>query len=168
MPDLQTALSKVITEWETPDHTPAPTSSSQYFKVTNNISRITFEHIRDNPGLPRSTLVRQLAAKGFKTTSTSSIMTQMLRQGMIKLVNGGMFANQPEYTPIKPSAVRAARTRRTSTVEPVKLAKRAPPKATPPAPAAPQNRTVNDLMHSLSIADARELYDKLHQIFNRA
>lgn len=182
MPDLQTALSKVINEWESPTQlspTPAPaappdTQAKHLFQPSNNVTRATFNFVRDNAGMTRASVVKHLAAKGYKTASTTSLLTQMLRQGMIKEANKGLFVNQPEYTPIRPSALRDAPPRRQPKKKPAPaphlsldeqkallLAARPPE----PAPLTKSEWSVHEVLKGLSVLQARELYDELRKIF---
>lgn len=182
MPDLQTALSKVINEWEKPVIQP-PTTNQQsqsqsqpntgraYFQVTNNVTRATFNYVRDNPGLQRTDVVRSLEGQGYKSTSTYSLILQLLRQGLFRVADGRLYATQSEYTPIK--RVRAtpqahspapAKAPRTANRRP-RAAALVPNAIQLAQPAAPSKPSVNELLHSLSISDARALYDELHKIF---
>jgi hypothetical protein len=109
MPDLQTELSKVINAWEAPEASVAVAKRAppqHAFKVTTNTSRATFDYIRDNPGVSRAQAVHALTEQGYKRTSTSSLMVQMLRQGMLRESNGALFVAQAEYTPVKARLVK--------------------------------------------------------------
>lgn len=121
MPDIQTAfkqaLSKTLQEWDddgdTPSVQPVSTSFSQptqptkelpvkkTFNVTNNISRVTFNYIKDNPGSTRKEIIEALAHQGFAGGSTSSLIAQMRRNNMIHETNNAYYADIPEYRPIK-------------------------------------------------------------------
>ena len=121
MPDIQTAfkqaLSKTLADWdddgETPSVQPVSTSFSQptqptkeipvkkTFNVTNNISRVTFDYIRDNPGSTRKEIIQALEHQGFAGGSTSSLIAQMRRNNMIHETNNAYYADIPEYRPIK-------------------------------------------------------------------
>lgn len=126
MPDIKTAFEKAFaqtkahveqpipTEWddETPNATITEVNTMQadatntgrtYFKTTNNVTRETFDFVRNNPGYSRTTAAEMLAAKGFKKASTSSLLGQMIKQGLLREKDGGVFANQTEYTPLKTS-----------------------------------------------------------------
>lgn len=121
MPDIQTAfkqaLSRTLQQWddegETPFVQPVSTSFSQpikttqeipvkkTFNVTNNISRVTFDYIRDNPGSTRKEIIQALEHQGFACDSTSSLIAQMRRNQMIHETNSAYYADIPEYRPIK-------------------------------------------------------------------
>ena len=72
------------------------------FGVSNNVSRETFNYVRDNPGMPRKQVVKDLVAKGFKETSVSSLINQLTVANQItKGVGDVLVANVKEYIPIK-------------------------------------------------------------------
>jgi hypothetical protein len=71
------------------------------FNVTNNISRVTFDYIKDNPGSTRKEIIEALAHQGFAGGSTSSLIAQMRRNNMIHETNNLYYADIPEYRPIK-------------------------------------------------------------------
>jgi hypothetical protein len=122
MPDIQTALksalSKTLQEWdddgETFPHSPSaqPVSTSfspptqgipmkKTFNITNNISRVTFDYIKSNPGSTRKEIIEALEHKGFAAGSTSSLVAQMRRNKMIHETNNLYYADIDEYRPIK-------------------------------------------------------------------
>jgi hypothetical protein len=129
MPDIQTALksalSKTLQEWDDDAYegvtTPAPSlvqpvstsiskpsqntqgnpMTTQLFPIKNNISRATFNHVRDNPGSSRKEIMATLDQQGFSPASTSSLLSQMVKNKMIHVHNEGYYADIPEYVPIK-------------------------------------------------------------------
>lgn len=121
MPDIQTAfkqaLSKTLADWddegEAPSVQPVSASFSQPIKptqeipmkkpfgITNNISRVTFDYIKNNPGSTRKEIIEALEHKGFAGGSTSSLIAQMRRNKMIHETNNLYYADIPEYRPIK-------------------------------------------------------------------
>jgi len=127
MSDLATALQKAIEnklnkEKQMQTHTPediktianawakedprddARPALPHAFKPTNNVSRETFNAVRDNPRLQHRDLVRLLSNRGFNAASIGSLLTQMTNCNMIARDDNGRYtALQPEYTPIKAS-----------------------------------------------------------------
>ena len=121
MPDIQTAfkqaLSKTLADWddegESPPVQPVSASFSQpiqptkelpvkkTFNVTNNISRVTFDYIKSNPGSTRKEIIEALEHQGFAGGSTSSLIAQMRRNNMIHETNNAYYADIAEYRPIK-------------------------------------------------------------------
>jgi hypothetical protein len=121
MPDIQTAfkvaLSRTLQQWddegEPPFVQPVSASFSQpsqptqeipvkkTFNITNNISRVTFDYIKNNPGSTRKEIIEALEHQGFAGGSTSSLIAQMRRNNMIHETNNAYYADIAEYRPIK-------------------------------------------------------------------
>lgn len=173
MPDIASALQKALNDWEpnAPVATPAPSKS--HFAVTNNVTRITFEYVRDNPGKTRIEINKELEAKGFNAGSVSSLLGQMLKQGMLRENAHLLYATANEYTPIKSSKklkAMAAKPQEQQRKKVVLINKRtgevvgAAPKVEP----TPQINSAWDaevMLNNLSIKQARALYDELRKIF---
>lgn len=124
MPDMQTALRTALTktlqawddEGETPPAQPVSTSVSapsqtipvtkdhtmlNLHKITNNVSRVTFNYVRDNPGSTRMEIIKELGHQGFGKGSVSSLLAQMRKSKMVHDTNGLWYADVKEYEPIK-------------------------------------------------------------------
>ena len=131
MPDIQTAmkqaLTKTLVEWDddgevSPQTSPRTTINNSLsqpsqniqgipmtnttgqphrFGVTNNVSRETFNYVKDNPGSTRKEIIAALEHRNFMEKSTSSLLSQMVRQKMVHITNGLYYADIPEYVPIK-------------------------------------------------------------------
>ena len=122
MPDIQTAfksaLTRTLTEWDDDEGTNVPVPSSaqpvsissvttqgipmkKTFNVTNNVSRVTFDYIKNNPGSTRKEIITALEHEGFGGGSVSSLIAQMRRNKMIHETNGLHYADIDEYRPIK-------------------------------------------------------------------
>ena len=71
------------------------------FGITNNISRVTFNYIKDNPGSTRKEIIEALEHQGFVGGSVSSLVAQMRRNNMVHETNNAYYADIPEYRPIK-------------------------------------------------------------------
>ena len=197
MPDLKTALQSALNEWNQPETTPVqtntaptptpasnstytPTKDGRYFSRTTDVTRATFEYVRDNPHRVTREVVQVLGAQGHNPSSVSSILSQMARTGLITRESDGTYwTHAREYTPVKLSALRRDR-------KPTKP-KAAKPKAVQPkaeapkveapkpkvvltrkeaAPApAPAAYDVDALIATLTIAQARDLFAALKRMF---
>ena len=153
MPDIQSEMSKVLDEWNKPETTMT--------NVTNNVTRATFNKVAENPGSTRAEVVAMLSTEGYKDSSTTSLLTQMLARGNIRSLNGKLFTNQNEYKPME-------------RITPIKhRAKKPEPAAVVEIPVAPAKPTVQinsawdvtDQLNSMSIVQARLMYDALRKIF---
>jgi hypothetical protein len=185
MPDLQTEMQKILRTWEEPYPQPETTEQpkeSTVFKPTNNVTKATFNFIRDNAGCTRVHAIQKIVQDGHKKSSVSSLIGQMLRQGHITKNNYGMlYPNGTEYTPIKSSKTIANREKKVKTLK-VKTSKIAKPsKAALDAAAeamgginmlvdhshTPVYRSKIDiLLDDISLNDAHELYRRLHLYFS--
>jgi len=123
MPDIQTAfktaLSRTLQEWDDDGETVSPPLTinttinnsvpqpsqgipmKKTFNITNNISRVTFDYIKNNPGSTRKEIIEALEHQGFAGGSTSSLIAQMRRNKMIHETNNLYYADIDEYRPIK-------------------------------------------------------------------
>jgi hypothetical protein len=169
MPDIQTALANAINEWSKDE--PAQTQAeapmnNPPFNVTNNVTRTTFEYVRDRPGAHYKAVVNALTARGFKENSITALLSQMRRAGLVVRDTDDRYtAVGKEYVPMKASAKTKPKSVKHFTDKP---AKAAPTPALYENPAPAPVVTVNDvdyLLNTLPIKQARELYDALHKIF---
>jgi hypothetical protein len=134
------------------------------FKPTNNVSRETFNYIKENPGVTRSVMGAAMEKKGFKRSSTISLATQFIRQGMVRSANHGLFVTQNEYSPLK-----APKSKKPSTdVLPPPQKKVAKVTASPAQTIyinGVNTQSAQELLASMSIVQARSVYDELKKIF---
>lgn len=155
MPDLKSEMSKVLDEWNKPE------STTMTHKITNNVTRATFAKVAENPGGTRGEIVDLLSADGYKESSTTSLLTQMLVRGNIRSLNGKLFSNQSEYRPMPRLTPVKRRVKKDEPVVDV-------PETNFGNTAQPQINAAWDadtLLNNLSIKQARALYDELRKIF---
>jgi len=173
MPDIQTEMQKILQSWDEPK----TTEETTVFTSTTNTSRATFEIVRDEPGLPKKQYIRMLEAKGFKKASTTSLLSQMLRQGHIWADSSGCLRpNQTEYRPLKAVTTLKNKAKKVKTSK--VITSREPSKEALAAAAeamgsigmnrlidVPVRTNVQIVLDTVSLSDAHELYCKLHQYF---
>ena len=210
MPDIQTAfksaLTKTLTEWDDDEGTPVPVPSSKQpvslssvptqgipmkktFNVTNNVSRVTFDYIKNNPGSTRKEIIQALEHEGFGGGSVSSLIAQMRRNKMVHETNGLHYADIDEYRPIK--TLKAINKEKETQAPKRKYEKKAvtgigallqakleaAPTHTPDETPSivptrkgfvslVRNRTPESIIDNMTVYQARELYDHLKKIFN--
>jgi hypothetical protein len=84
------------------------TTKKHLFGVSNNATRETFNYVRDNPHLKVIEIVKALAKHGFKESTVSSLVYQMIVVGLLaKDSNGmGVVATAPEFVPYNIAKVR--------------------------------------------------------------
>jgi hypothetical protein len=176
MPDLRTALEKALNDWEppttTPEPTPAPKPAKPHFQVTNNVTRVTFDYVRDNPARTRVEVAKALEKQGFNTKSVSSLLGQMLKQELLRENGGLLYANSAVYTPLKSSKSRQAaaeRPRKKVEIVSKRTGKVLNPKPIPepvPAPVvqAKKEWSPNDVIDTLTVHQAIALFKALRNI----
>ena len=122
-----------------------------HHNVTSNVSRTTFNYIRDNVGVTRADATVALEGAGFHPGSVTSLIGQMLKNRLIRNENGCLYANQKEYTPLK--TLKPAYTHTKKRVY------------APEMLGASPEWTVDSVIGSLSVRQALAVYMELKQIF---
>ena len=144
----------------------------KYFTVTNNVSRETFNFVKANPGCTRQQLIKELTGRGFKESSVSSMIAQMIKKGMVRGDSMNMHAVAKEYRPLKSGAgMKKLREEAARAKKPVKVVK--PVKATLeekkaaiPVVATPTKQwTAEEVLNGLSVLQARAVYNELKKLF---
>ena len=160
-----------------------PTTTPTEKKDIPNVSRITFEFIRDNPGLTHRQVTARLVAQGYKEKTVSSLAYQMLRVRLIVAdANGGLTAVVPEYVPIQTSLQRKKKAKvaqpksKQVTIVNTRTGEVINPKATGIAALPTQHVTtalyttpaewsVDSVIGSLNVRQAMAVYSELRNIF---
>jgi hypothetical protein len=113
MTDIKSALSNVLNEWDKHEETirtPQPQEKqtmttkliAHRFKPTNNASRETFNAVRDFPNQKGVFYIEMLGKKGFKSSTVSTLLYQMARNGQIaKAKDGCLVTTSSAYSPVK-------------------------------------------------------------------
>ena len=182
MPDIKTALTNVLNQWEQDEQKQITQQQEkpmgkQLFRTTNNVTRETFNYIKNNPNKTTPEVCEALEKRGFKESSVHSICAQLSQQGQV--VTDGhtkrMVAVGNEYQPLKS----ASKFKALNAPKVLKVVKRreAPQDAglAAIAPKEPdtsrstivlnRNWTAQGVVDKLSVMQARELYDLLKKIF---
>lgn len=188
----QAALTQIIDAWEDDEPLPQPQPEPQPqekqamkkppSRITNNVSRDTFDFIRANPGLTRREICDKLMAQGHKHSSVTSLVSQLHRTSQIERRGDKFYAIMTEYTPINQVAMRRKlkqqkkQAKQVSTMplppltlldptpHPAGLAALQPAAAPASAPVVISN-DVEHILNTLPIKQARTLYDELHKVF---
>ena len=70
---------------------------------SSDLTRDTFNFIRDNPGTTRFDAVKALVSQGHKARSVDSLVSQLVRSGQVRRTeSGALTALNKDYVPIKP------------------------------------------------------------------
>lgn len=178
------SLIKDIEAWESddaahqamsPSSTTPPKPGKLLFKPTNNVSRETFNTVRDNPGRTRVEITLMLQARGFNKSSVSSLLGQMVRQKMLREIDGHVYAVGKEYTPVKAYATTKNKLKPKPKTRP-KDGIAALPAATEQTQALEKAKATleqhiqtawdaKSMIDHLSVRQARALYEELKSIF---
>jgi len=196
MPDIKTALnlalengrrqflSQTLNNWEQDEQKQITQQQekpmgTQLFRTTNNVTRETFNYIKNNPNKTTPEVCAALEKRGFKESSVHSICAQLSKQGQV--VKDGhtkrMVAVGNEYQPLKSASKFKALNEPKTPLKVVK--RREAPQDAGIAAIAPQekvdtsrstivlnrNWTAQGVVDKLSVMQARELYDLLKKIF---
>lgn len=165
MPDIKTALTGILSEWELDSqqqenqmkHTP-------HFKVTNNVTRATFDFVKNNPRQSCKTICKALEKDGYKPTSIGSLLTQFVKNGLcIRDANSNYTTIVNEYSPIKVRKQLKAK-------QVIQKAKATRGEGIAALSAQPTYVTVAEwnvqaVLDNMSIMQARAVYDALKKIF---
>ena len=196
MPDIQTALSNALTqnrvreipsEWNDSNTTTKDINMTKHlFQPTNNVTRETFNFVRDNPGLKTKQIIERMAALGFNASSVGSLLGQLARSSLVALDRNTRTyrAIAAQYAPIKVSTLKASReAEKKAARAAARAAKKAVQPTEPkvedvvqpvvekvskPAPVAaptPKLLTAAQVLETLSIKEAHILYRELQTMF---
>jgi hypothetical protein len=174
MSALKEKLEAAINAWEE-SHVQQEKQMEQpkdhLFKTTNNVTRSTFNAVRDNPGCKRKTILAGLETHGYKLASTTSILSQMIKQRLVREESDGkLYANFEEYVPLKGTSKPKTKVKTQAKLKAVPTPKQEVKPKYSPIEAAPhkQERRVIDIeewLNEVPLMQARMVYMRLKTIF---
>ena len=151
-----------------------------HFGVSNNVMRETFNIVKHTPNLKAKQYIDMLVARGFKESSVTSVIYQLVRAGQLhKHDNGALIAAQAEYTPLK-QAKRKKKAEPVVETKPARkivlIKRRKSDESTQGIAALKADGgpfeilkhkafIPSQIVDNLSVLHARELYDYLRKIF---
>ena len=165
MPDIKTALTGILSEWELDNQQQEKqVKHIPHFKVTNNVTRATFDYVKNNPRQSCKTICKALEKQGYKPSSVGSLLTQFVKNGLCaRDANGNYTAIANEYSPVKAS-------KKLKTKQVIQKAKTTRGEGI--AALSPQPKyipvtewNVQAVLNDMSIVQARAMYDALKKIF---
>lgn len=204
MPDLNTALRTALEnskretlhntlkaweqdEKETQLEKPVTIGKTHLFEVTTNVSRETFNFVRDNPGCNMAQIKQAMQDRGFNTGSVGSLLTQFVYQKQIhRGVDGSHTIISKEYAPLmtrakwdKLNGLTPRQVRRKEKLKKeltaIKQKKHAEAAGISALPVQEKKEitsilisrgwTAQGVVDKLTVMQARQLYDLLKQIF---
>ena len=168
MADMKTALSGILSEWELDNQQQEKQVQKApyvpHFKVTNNVTRATFDYVKNNPHQSCKTICAALEKDGYKPSSIGSLLTQFVKNGLCaRDANGNYTTIANEYTPIKlrkqvkaKQVIAKAKATRGEGI----AALSAQPMVKPLLP-----WDTDTLINGMTVMQARAMYDALKKIF---
>jgi hypothetical protein len=170
MADMQTAISRIINDWEKEITMQTEQTTKQDKRVTTGVSQTTFDYVKNNPGKTKAVVISELDAKGFKPASTTTLLSAMIRQKKIIVdINGGLRAAADKYTPVKsiPAKRKQMAAPRQKPVEHVAPSQGLAALYVPPTreTTKPTALTAQDVLDTLNVKEAYDLYLALAKMF---
>ena len=169
MPVIQTALAQVLEQWTQPEQLTMTTSSlskNPIGLIKNNVSRETFNCVRDNPGLTRAEIIEKLGRLGFKKSSVSSLIAQFMRDGQFRTNGTKLYAINSEYKNLPQTRRKKQIRKATAGAKP--KAVEVPETPTPPAMLVRRpmpSFNAQEMVNRWSAYQAREVYQELKAVF---
>ena len=165
MSDIKTALTGILSEWELDNQQQEKqVKHIPHFKVTNNVTRATFDYVKNNPRQSCKTICKALEKQGYKAASVGSLLTQFVKNGLcVKDANGNYTTIANEYSPVKASK----RLKTNQVIQKAKTTRGQGIAALSPQPKyVPVTEwNVQAVLNDMSIVQARAMYDALKKIF---
>ena len=165
MADIKTALTGILSEWELDNQQQEKkVKHVPHFKVTNNVTRATFDFVKSNPHQSCKTICAALEKRGYKPSSIGSLLTQFVKNGLcIRDANSNYKAIANEYSPIKVRKQIKAK----QVIEKAKTTRGEGIAALSPHPTyvTVAEWNVQAVLDNMSIMQARAVYDALKKIF---
>jgi len=169
MPDMRTEMRKVVETWDMTKTDQQPKEQTikhiPFFKVTNNVTRATFDYVKNNPRQSCKEICAALEKDGYKSTSVGSLLTQFVKNGLCVRDNMNNYtALVNEYSPIKvrkqPKAKQAKQV-----IEKAKATRGQGIAALSPQPIVKTAWDVETVINNIGLKQAHELYRELHTYF---
>jgi hypothetical protein len=160
MPDLQTALTEALKEWgedDQPKETKMTTKTlPQTFRITSNVTRETFDYVKQNPGVTLQVIKAHVKAKGMNEESAQAVLSNNVRQGYMRRDKFRYWTIVDEYKSLKGTSKKSKLPRLSETAKVV---------AKPIPEAVKKQTTAQHILDTVNVAEAKKLYVELRKIF---
>lgn len=135
--------------------------------LTTTISEGTFNFVRNNPSQTAKDIVSRLhSVYGYNPTSTTSLISQMVRQGLIGRQDGLLYALVDSYKPIKSKDAYIKQQERQTPHKQVRITVKGEDINGIAALAKPPvAHSISNLLDNISVNEARALYVELKKLF---
>jgi len=161
MPDIKTALSTALSEWEQDDKQQEKQMKQQpFFSVTNNVTRATFDYVKNNPASSSGEVSRALEQRGYKPSSIGSLLTQFIKKGLCTRDAQNRYSVAvPEYVPMK------ANKQVKQVIQKAKATRGQGIAALSAQPIVKTAWDVDTVINNIGLKQAHALYRELHTFF---
>ena len=90
---------KAMADWGNSAVTSVTTTTTQPMTTTSTLSttELTFNTVRDNPGMAKAQIAELVAKQGHRADSAASMVSIMTRYGLLRMENGVMYAVGDKY-----------------------------------------------------------------------
>lgn len=174
MPDIKTALSGILSEWELDNinkiKQEKQVETKPYFSITNNVTRETFEYVRQHPSSGYKEIAAALEKRGYKPSSVGSLLTQFIKNGLCKRDAQNRYtAIVDEYRPIKMASKKlkvkqVIQKAKTTRGEGIAALGAQPTPRVAPAPIVTA-WDADTIINNIGLKQAHALYKELHTYF---
>jgi predicted transcriptional regulator len=163
MPDIKTALSTALSEWEQDDKQQENQMKQQpFFSVTNNVTRATFDYVKNNPASSSGEVSRALEKQGYKPSSVGSLLTQFIKKGLCTRDAQNRYSvAMSEYVPMKATKKLKAK----QVIEKAKATRGEGIAALGAQPTLKLAWDVETVINNIGLKQAHALYRELHTYF---
>ena len=166
---IKTTLGEILNEWELDNQQQEKQVQKApyvpHFKVTNNVTRATFDYVKNNPRQSCKEICVVLERAGYKSSSIGSLLTQFVKNGLCTRDEQGRYtAIAHEYTPIKVRKQLKAKQAK-QVIEKAKATRGQGIAALSPQPIVKTAWDVDTVINNIGLKQARALYDELKKIF---
>jgi len=163
MPDIKTALSTALSEWEQDDKQQENQMQQQpYFSVTNNVTRATFDYVKNNPASSSGEVSRALEKRGYKASSVGSLLTQFIKKGLCTRDAQNRYSvAMSDYVPMKATKKLKAK----QVIEKAKATRGEGIAALGAQPTLKLAWDVETVINNIGLKQAHALYRELHTYF---
>ena len=133
-----------------------------HFKVTNNVTRATFDYVKNNPRQSCKTICKALEKHGYKPSSIGSLLTQFVKNGLcVKDANGNYTTIANEYSPVKASK----RLKTNQVIQKAKATRGEGIAALSPQPTVKLVWDADTVINNIGLKQAHALYIELGKYF---
>ena len=125
--------------------------------IRNNVMRATFNYILNHPGLTTKLISHHMNNMGFKTSSVTSVVSQLYRTKQLVKKGDTYFAAGLEYRPMSTAKKAISKGIKDIPIQGLNDLAKEPPKA--------KHQDPQEIIKHMNVYQARELYEQLKKLF---